>query len=93
MLLEGIEVVGHQAAVAFASAEERERAYDVGVDRFLPGDGPAGLDVAVQPRRQRLGILTARRPDEEVLPVADRACSPHARAARRGRSPRGANGT
>ena len=67
MLLERIEVVGHRRLSRFASAEERKRAYDVGVDRFLPGDRAAGLDVAVQPRREHLGILAARRPDDRCF--------------------------
>ena len=56
-----------------ASAEEGERAHDVRVDRFLPDDRAAGFDLAVQPGRERIGILAGVGSDDQVLPVADRA--------------------
>ena len=72
MLLERIEVVGHRRPRR-RSAEEGKRAYDIGVDRFLPDDRAARLDVTVQPGREAVGILAGVGADDQVLPVADRA--------------------
>ena len=73
MLLERIEVVGGHRRRYGDSAEEGERAHDAGVDRLLPHDGPAGLDLAVQAGRESVGVLAGVGPDDEVLPLADRA--------------------
>ena len=75
------------------SAEEGERAKDAGVDRLLPHDGPAGLDLAVQPGRESVGVLAGVGADDQVLPLADRAIALGLELLLELRSPRGASRT
>ena len=72
MLLERIEVVGDHGFGAACSAEEDERAHDLGVERLFPHDRSTRLDLAVEARGKRVGILAGFRADDQVLPLADR---------------------